>query len=68
MYGPFTIGDDSRGTKTYLVPLTSKDVIVAFSVSYNDEALGGSSSAIKALKASFDKDFPIIIKNLTTNF
>lgn len=64
-FGPFMLGDESRGTKTYLVPIPSKGLVINFTVKYNDAALSGNTASVKALKAKFDKDFPLIVRSVS---
>ncbi len=67
VYGPFTLGDESRGTHIYLVPIPEKNIIVALSVTFNNEALDASTASVKSLKTKFDKDLPQILKSLVVS-
>lgn len=64
-YGPFLLGDESRGSRIYLVPILSKGIIVTLGIKYNNEALANSTITIKALKAKFDRDISHIIKSVS---
>lgn len=64
-YGPFLLGDESRGSQIYLVPIPSKGTIVTLGLKYNNEALANSTITIKALKAKFDRDISHIIKSIS---
>jgi hypothetical protein len=65
IHGPFTIGDKSRGSQSFLVPIKEKNIVLIFTFKYNNDALGGSTEAIKSLKAKFDNDLVHIMSSVT---
>lgn len=64
IYGPFSIGDSDRGSSDYLVAVPSDHAVVDFKVTYNNDALSGSSQAVQKLKAQFDRDLPAMLKSI----
>lgn len=66
IYGVFRLGDESRGTDSYLVVVPERDIIVHVGIRYNGTALDGSTMAVQALKKTFDKDLPHILRSVTS--
>ena len=64
IYGLFTLGDESRGSETYLVPIPEKNVVLNVTVRFNQTALEGSSASIRSLKKTFDADLPHLLKSI----
>ncbi len=66
IYGVFRLGDESRGTDSYLVMVPERDVIAHVAVRYNSTALQGSTMAVQTLKKTFDNDLPHILRSVTS--
>lgn len=65
VYGVFRLGDESRGTDSYLVMVPERDIIVHVGLQYNMTAIEGSTMAIQTVKKNFDKDLPHILRSIT---